>query len=148
MRRLPCWLLALLVATAGVVPSAAVVASAAPAPARPPADGTPSDVYAFGSAAYRGANHGSLAANVVAMAADRAGTGYWLFARDGGVFTFGTAGFFGSTGSLRLAAPIVGAARTPRGRGYWLVASDGGVFSFGDARFRGSTGAMRLNQPI
>ena len=74
--------------------------------------------------------------------------GYRLIARDGGVFSFGTARFYGSLGSVRLAAPIVGAAPTPDGGGYWLVGSDGGVFSFGDARFYGSTGGVRLDQPI
>ena len=74
--------------------------------------------------------------------------GYRLIASDGGVFSFGTARFYGSLGGVRLAAPVVGAAATPDGGGYWLVASDGGVFSFGDARFYGSTGGVRLDQPI
>jgi hypothetical protein len=74
--------------------------------------------------------------------------GYWLVASDGGIFAFGKAGFFGSTGSLHLNKPIVGMAATPDGNGYWLVASDGGIFTFGDANFFGSTGAIRLNQPI
>src|ERR1700683_4153172 len=30
------------------------------------------------------------------------GEGYWQVASDGGVFTFGTAGFYGSTGAIRL----------------------------------------------
>ena len=74
--------------------------------------------------------------------------GYWQVAADGGVFTFGSAGFYGSTGSMRLNKPVVGMAPTPDRRGYWLVASDGGVFAFGDAGFHGSTGAMVLNKPI
>ena len=74
--------------------------------------------------------------------------GYWLVARDGGVFAFCEARFFGSTGAIRLNQPIVGMAGTPSGNGYWLVASDGGIFAFGDAVFRGSTGAIRLAQPI
>jgi outer membrane protein assembly factor BamB len=74
--------------------------------------------------------------------------GYWLVARDGGVFTFGGAPFCGSTGALRLNAPVVGMAPTPSGQGYWLVASDGGIFTFGDAGFHGSTGALRLNAPV
>ena len=74
--------------------------------------------------------------------------GYWLVASDGGVFTFGGAGFFGSTGSIKLNQPIVGMEVTPSGAGYWMVASDGGIFAFGDAVFFGSTGAIRLNQPI
>jgi hypothetical protein len=63
---------------------------------------------------------------------------YWLVASDGGIFTFGTAIFYGSTGNLHLNAPIVGMASTPDGQGYWLVGSDGGVFAFGDAGFHGS----------
>ena len=66
---------------------------------------------------------------------------------DGGVFSFGDAAFYGSTGGMRLNAPVIGMAPTPIGKGYWLVAWDGGVFSFGDARFYGSTGGMRLNRP-
>ena len=89
-----------------------------------------------------------LAQPVVGAAPSPDGVGYWLAAGDGGVFSFGDARFFGSTGAMRLNRPIVAMSATPDGRGYWLVASDGGVFSFGDARFFGSTGAMRLNKPI
>ncbi|MGA2473505.1 MAG: glycoside hydrolase family 43 protein, partial [Acidimicrobiales bacterium] len=74
--------------------------------------------------------------------------GYWQVGSDGGVFTFGSAGFYGSTGSMKLNKPVVGMAETPDHRGYWLVASDGGVFAFGDAGFHGSTGSMTLNKPI
>ena len=89
----------------------------------------------------------TLAQPVVGMAATT-GVGYWLVARDGGIFAFGDAAFHGSTGAIRLNRPIVGMAATPSAKGYWLVASDGGIFSFGDAAFFGSTGAIRLNQPI
>ena len=61
-------------------------------------------------------------------------------ATDGGIFSFGDATFYGSTGDISLNQPIVGMAPTPTGAGYWLVASDGGIFSFGDATFFGSTG--------
>ncbi|HZU73055.1 MAG TPA: SpoIID/LytB domain-containing protein [Acidimicrobiales bacterium] len=74
--------------------------------------------------------------------------GYWIGASDGGMFSFGNANFYGSTGNLKLNKPVVGMAATPDGAGYWLVASDGGIFTFGDARFFGSTGAIRLNKPI
>jgi hypothetical protein len=77
-----------------------------------------------------------------------AGDGYQLVASDGGVFNYGSAGFFGSTGGLHLNAPIVGMAPTSDGAGYWLVASDGGVFNYGDAGFAGSAGALHLNKPI
>ena len=83
-----------------------------------------------------------------AVHAQTGGQGYWLVASDGGIFTFGDAGFHGSTGAMRLNKPIVGMAATADGAGYWLVASDGGIFTFGDAGFHGSTGAMRLNRPI
>jgi hypothetical protein len=84
-------------------------------------------------------------------AADRftyAVPGYWLVATDGGIFTFGHAGFLGSTGGMHLNQPIVGMAATEDDQGYWLAASDGGIFTFGDAGFYGSTGGMHLNQPI
>ncbi|HKN48956.1 MAG TPA: SpoIID/LytB domain-containing protein, partial [Actinomycetota bacterium] len=74
--------------------------------------------------------------------------GYWIAGSDGGVFSFGNAQFFGSTGGTRLVKPIVGIEATPSRQGYWLVASDGGVFSFGDASFLGSTGGKRLNKPV
>ena len=76
------------------------------------------------------------------------GQGYRFVASDGGVFDFGTASFWGSTGSITLNKPVVGMASTPSTNGYWLVASDGGLFSYGDAQFFGSMGGHPLNQPI
>ena len=77
---------------------------------------------------------------IVGMAATPDGGGYWLVASDGGIFSFGDAQFYGSTGSIHLNQPIVGMAAMPDAAGYWLVASDGGIFSFGDAPFYGSLG--------
>ncbi len=77
-----------------------------------------------------------------------ANPGYYIAANDGGVFTYGSANFYGSLANTHLNKPIVGITSTPDGKGYWLVASDGGVFSFGDATFYGSTGNMILNKPI
>jgi hypothetical protein len=74
--------------------------------------------------------------------------GYALVASDGGVFAYGKAGFYGSTGNITLNKPIVGMAYTPDKHGYWMVASDGGIFAYGDAPFEGSTGAIKLNMPI
>ena len=74
--------------------------------------------------------------------------GYWQVGSDGGIFSFGGAQFYGSTGSMHLNKPVVGMAATPGGNGYWLVASDGGVFAYGDAQFYGSTGSITLNKPI
>jgi hypothetical protein len=70
--------------------------------------------------------------------------GYWLVAGDGGIFTFGSAHFYGSTGSIRLQRPVVGMTPTADRAGYWMVATDGGMFAFGDARFFGSIPGVGL----
>ena len=73
---------------------------------------------------------------------------YWLAASDGGIFSFGGAPFYGSTGGTVLNKPVVGMAASPGGAGYWEVASDGGIFAYGNAQFYGSTGSMVLNKPV
>jgi hypothetical protein len=73
------------------------------------------------------------------------GHGYWLVGSDGGIFTFGAAQFYGSTGSLRLQRPVVGIVPTGDEGGYWLDASDGGVFSYGDTQFDGSIPGLGIN---
>jgi hypothetical protein len=73
---------------------------------------------------------------------------YWLVASDGGIFSFGNAQFYGSTGGLVLNKPVVGMASTSSGNGYWFVASDGGIFNYGGASFSGSEGGKPLNAPI
>jgi hypothetical protein len=83
------------------------------------------------------------------LAAFPDGTGYWVVHPDGGVFSYGTAQFFGSLPGLGIhVSDIVGIASTRDGNGYWLVGSDGGVFAFGDATFMGSMGGKPLNQPV
>ena len=118
-------------------------------------------VFSYGDAAFHG-SAGSLKLNqpVVGMAstpyvpgaggapASPAGLGYWLVAADGGIFNYGDAGFYGSTGGIKLNKPIVGMVPTPDGKGYWLVASDGGVFNYGDAGFFGSASTLKLNAAI
>ncbi len=121
---------------ANAVPHTAVAAPAA------------NSVVPFGDAALGVNALAGLNAPIVGMAAVPNGQGYWLVAADGGIFSYGDAHFFGSTGNIRLNQPIVGMAATPNGQGYWLVAADGGIFSYGDAHFFGSTGNIRLNQPI
>ena len=81
------------------------------------------------------------------MAATPTGKGYWLVARDGGIFAFGDARFAGSTGAIRL-QPVVGMAATPAGGGYWLVAADGRIFAFGDAALLRLDRRLKLNRPI
>ncbi|MEX2660170.1 MAG: L,D-transpeptidase family protein [Acidimicrobiales bacterium] len=110
---------------------------------------SPNTVSAFGGAPVLGPTSSmALAQPLVAMTAKPGGDGYWLVARDGGIFSYGAARFHGSTGAMRLNQPIVGMAATATRNGYWLVAADGGIFAFGDAVFLGSMGGTRLNQPI
>jgi len=47
------------------------------------------------------------------------------------VFSFGTAVFQGSTGSMSLNAPVSGVVVDPATDGYWLHSEDGGVFGYG-----------------
>jgi hypothetical protein len=69
-----------------------------------------------------------------------------MVATDGGIFTFGDAPFYGSTGDIRLNQPVFAMAPTPSGQGYWLVARDGGIFTFGDATFLGSLPGIGKNE--
>ncbi len=82
-----------------------------------------------------------LAAAQVQQSFSVSPAGYYLAGSDGGIFSFGDAGFFGSMGGKPLNQPVVGIAATADGKGYWLVASDGGIFSFGDAPFDGAVSA-------
>jgi len=91
---------------------------------------------------------GHLNSPIVGMASTPGGQGYWNVAADGGMFSFGNAGFHGSMGGRPLARPVVGMAATPDGQGYWEVASDGGLFAFGDAGFYGSMGGRPLTLPV
>ena len=71
--------------------------------------------------------------------------GYWLVGSDGGIFSFGSAQFYGSTGSLHLQRPVVGIVPTADHGGYWLDASDGGVFAYGDTQYYGSIPGLGLH---
>jgi uncharacterized membrane protein YgdD (TMEM256/DUF423 family) len=152
----------------GIAPSSCLAATggmhskfeSAPIPAAPSAVGiAPTlDDHGYRTVSQTGAltNEGNATAfttaathsPVVGVQSARAGSGAWVAAADGGVFTYGTAPFQGSLGAMHLNQPVVGIASTPSGHGYWLVASDGGIFSFGDAAFHGSLGAIHLNAPI
>ena len=70
---------------------------------------------------------------MVGMAATPGGAGYWMVARDGGIFTFGSALFYGSTGGHAAEPAHRRDGAHPSGDGYWLVARDGGIFTFGSA---------------
>src|SRR5207244_12735619 len=87
------------------------------------------------------ASGGSAAA--VGTAAAAPPSGCWMVASDGGIFSFGDAEFYGSTGNIKLNQPITGMAPTQSGAGYWMVAADGGVVAFGDRKIHGSPAAPR-----
>src|SRR2546430_4663448 len=80
----------------------------------------------------------AVAATGRAAASPATSHGYWFVAADGGIFSFGDAGFYGSTGGTPLNPPIVGVAARPSGAGYWVVAAGGGIFNFGDPEVLGS----------
>jgi hypothetical protein len=71
--------------------------------------------------------------------------GYWLVGADGGIFSYGDANFYGSTGNLHLNRPVVGITPTADRGGYWLVATDGGIFAFGDSGFYGSIPGLGIS---
>jgi hypothetical protein len=72
--------------------------------------------------------------------------GYWLAGRDGAVFSFGTARYYGSLPGLHVAVgDVVGVAPTPDGKGYWLVDAHGGLYAFGDAGYFGSLPGLHVS---
>ena len=73
-------------------------------------------MFAFGDAVFKGSTGGMrLNAPVIGMAIDPVSGGYWLAARDGGVFSFGGASFRGSLGAIHLNRPIFAIASTANG---------------------------------
>ena len=72
------------------------------------------------------------AAPTVAIAASPDGKGYWLLARDGGVFSFGVP-FHGSVADRQPYGKAIELRSTDSGAGYYVVGGDGAVFGFGDA---------------
>ncbi len=59
--------------------------------------------------------------------------GYWMVARDGGIFGFGHAPYRGSGASQPRSAPTVSITPTLTGKGYALLLADGSYLPFGDA---------------
>jgi hypothetical protein len=113
--------------------------------------GLAEDRYSVRAVAYDAEGRGSPAAPAAddyVVSLEGLPSGYWVMGRDGGIFSYGSAGFHGSTGDKRLNAPPVGFDAAPDGDGYWLVAGDGGIFNYGSARFLGSTGNIRLARPV
>jgi hypothetical protein len=112
--------------------------------------GADGGVFVFeGDSGYWGSLGGTrINQPVVSGARTCSGEGYWLAARDGGVFSFGDAVFHGSLGGAPLDAPVVAMSATPTGNGYYLVTATGQVSPFGDAHFYGDARALHLNKPI
>ena len=83
------------------------------------------------------------------MAPTPTGKGYWLVASDGGIFAFGDAAFFGSTGGIhaeqadRRHGADADRRRLLAGRRPTAASSPSAT-----PAFFGSTGAIKLNQPI
>ena len=93
----------------------------------------------------QGANYLAASGSPQTFNVNPAPRGYWLVGSDGGIFSFGAAGFYGSMGATRLQRPVVGITPTATRHGYWLVASDGGIFAFGDSSFYGSIPGVGLH---
>ena len=69
-------------------------------------------------------------------AAAAASGGYLMYAADGGIFAFGSAGFEGAAGNQT--NDLIGMAATPSGNGYWMADDDGDVMAAGDATVFGA----------
>jgi Mannosyl-glycoprotein endo-beta-N-acetylglucosaminidase len=78
----------------------------------------------------------------------KSGNGYWIVTSDSGVYSFGSAQFYGGPANLRLNKPLINGEALSNGTGYWLMGQDGGIFSYGSAQFFGSMGGRPLNQPV
>ena len=85
--------------------------------------------------------HKRLAAPIVGISTSPSVNGYWLAGRDGGVFAFGRATFWGSLPEYRdrqqappdQKAPVAALAGTPDGSGYWVMLTSGHIYAFNDA---------------
>jgi calcineurin-like phosphoesterase family protein len=62
--------------------------------------------------------------------------GYWMYAADGGILSFGSARFRGA--AVSPGNDLIGMAATPSGNGYWMADDDGDVFAAGDATVFGA----------
>lgn len=68
-----------------------------------------------------------------------------LQSRDGGVFTYDDAPFFGSLVNVS-PGPAVALEWTESGQGYWILDSHGAVFAFGDAQYKGGVNGPPLDK--
>ncbi len=80
-----------------------------------------------------------VTAPIVGISSDPTTDGYRLLGIDGGVLTYGAAGFEGSAYGMTQAFAVQ-MVTTASGHGYWIVTADGSVYAFGDAPFFGVPG--------
>src|SRR4051812_23690245 len=109
MKRITALAVAVLTAATLLISTIAITAAPAAAEAAP---ASPNSVIPFGNAANFGPQNAQVNAAFISMASRPGNTGYWVTARDGGIFTYGDAPFLGSTGGMHLNQPIVGMAPT------------------------------------
>jgi len=86
----------------------------------------------------------SAVTNIIGIAGNTNGGGYWLAGRDGAVYSFGNVTWLGNAP----ASNIVAIAAAPGGGGYWLLGADGGIFSYGNASFKGSLGGQGYSDVV
>ncbi|MGH9115837.1 MAG: hypothetical protein ACRDWW_08415, partial [Acidimicrobiales bacterium] len=109
--------------------------------------GADGGVFSFGNATFYGSLPGlgvtpaqpvvGIASAFTGAGSSHAPAGYWLVARDGGVFAFG-APFDGSLPGLGVeATTVVGLTPTVDNGGYWVATAGGNVYALGDAPFLG-----------
>lgn len=94
-------------------------------------------VYLFpGNEFASGGPGNEEATTLVGTAITPSGNGAWQAGMDGGVSTWGDAGFYGSLPGQGVtpSAPISAIGATPDGRGYWLLGAKGHLYTFGDAK--------------
>ncbi len=102
------------------------------------------DLYTEGYTGLSGSH--PLPSPIVGAAALANGSGYYLVAADGSVYSFGAAPFLGSMYGRYTNGAITGIAVAP-GRGYYLVSANGSVWNF-DAPFFGSRRGLYTNGAI
>ena len=100
------------------------------------------------STARTGTNYGStsgwkLAAPIDQIVSTPDGKGYWLVGSDGGIFSFGDAGFYGSMSGTTLNSNIVGMAPTPTARATGRSEATVGSSPSASAGLLGSMGGVR-----
>jgi hypothetical protein len=84
-----------------------------------------------------GPGGGSLAGPITGIAGTANALGYFEIARDGHVYHFGNAGYYGSA-AVKAGQRAVGIAATPDAHGYWVLLNTGRVATLGDAPNFGS----------